>query len=171
MTRGNHQSGANRGRRKPRALALTKWETKQVKEITGKVRPFRAARYQVETIGGKFWVEGLQLKDNGDLAIRPFPLPGQLEPAWKIDHIPTGFGIPGADELDLKRCVALVVALGKLDWSGNDQKRIFNLGPQVFAAMDELKIDYGKGIKIEEGDVVEIDLGKMKPGDSVKFRL
>lgn len=161
-------------RRKPRPMRFTRLEAEQVKAVSGRVRPFRAIRYQIATTEGKIFVEGLQLKDNGDLAIRPVPNAGDikaLDPLWKIDHVPTGYQISRGNGLDLKRCVALAIALGRLDWAGADMQVLSKNGPQVFAAMDELKIDYGYGIKLKEGDVVEIDLGKMKVGDSVKFRL
>jgi hypothetical protein len=123
--------------------------------------------YEIATTEGLWSVHGWSLPINPHLAYRLRYLEPE-EMSWTVDHIPSGLSVSQRAKLTKEQAVGLILLIGHLDWSDRDEAR--KHGPVVYEAMDTLKIDYGRGIRIAEGESVHIDLTKMKDGESVTFR-
>lgn len=136
-------------------------------EAPPELRGFFLADYKISTDKGPWPVSGWVCEKNLNLALR---LRDPENNRYVVDHIPTGLSVTLGKTVTRAQGAALILAVAELDWSGKDQTRLGKNGPAVIAAMDELAIDYGRGIRIKPGDSVTIDLLKMKDGESVTFR-
>ncbi len=143
-------------------------KTPKENAITGRSRKPKAVHYDIETVKGKWPVIGFTIPGmTSDLAYR-FAPDGKGGGTWVIDHLPTGLSVTGSARITKPQAVALLLRVGNLDWG---KETAAKHGAALYAAMDDLMIDYGRGIRIKPGDEVRIDLSKMKDGESVIFRL